>query len=199
MKCERCKKQEATVHLTEIRDGHKREVHLCDSCAAQQGLPGKQQFSIQELLAGITQAQFKKEQSGNEPTCPSCGLRLSHFQSSGRFGCAECYTSFKDEVLPLVEKIHDNSQHVGRTPRRVSEEIGLQKRIRELQLEQKKAIRRQNYEEAARLRDGIHELEEQLRKKSEENKKEQLKKEKDEAETAPPSKNAGGRKRSKGK
>jgi protein arginine kinase activator len=162
MKCERCKKREATVHLTEIRNSEKREVHLCEHCATDQGLPGKQHFTIQELLAGMTQAQQRRTRTENEPACARCGLRLSQFQSSGRFGCADCYNSFKDEVLPLVEKIHDNSQHVGRAPKHVSEEVGLQKEIRQLQTEQKKAIRRQDYEAAARLRDRIHELQKRL-------------------------------------
>ena len=34
MKCENCNKQ-ATVHLTEIKNGKKVEKHLCEQCAAQ--------------------------------------------------------------------------------------------------------------------------------------------------------------------
>ena len=39
MKCDNCNKQ-ATVHLTEIKNGKKIEKHLCEQCAAQsEGLP----------------------------------------------------------------------------------------------------------------------------------------------------------------
>jgi len=167
MKCdvENCD-NEATVHLTEIREGKKHEMHLCERCAAEKGLPGKAHFSISDLLAGIAsqaQAQAQKGRRGKEAVCPACGTSLSQFQSSGRFGCAECYTAFKDDVMGLAEKIHDSSQHVGKAPKRVSSDVSLQKEIRQLQVELKRAIRREDYEKAAAMRDQIKHLEENLK------------------------------------
>lgn len=167
MKCnvENCD-NEATVHLTEIIEGKKHEMHLCERCAAEKGLPGKSHFSISDLLAGIAsqaQMQAQKGRRGKEASCPACGTTLSQFQSSGRFGCAECYTAFKDDVLGLVEKIHDSSQHVGKAPERVSSDVSLQKEIRQLQVELKRAIRREDYEKAAAVRDQIRRLEENLK------------------------------------
>jgi protein arginine kinase activator len=172
MKCdvENCD-NEATVHLTEIREGKKHEMHLCERCAAEKGLPGKAHFSISDLLAGIaTQAQAqaqKAKRTGKEAVCAACGTSLSQFQSSGRFGCPECYTAFKDDVQGLVEKIHDSSQHVGKVPKRISSEVSMQKDIRQLQVELKKAIRREDYEKAAGLRDQIKQMEENLKTASE--------------------------------
>ncbi len=167
MKCEveTCE-NEATVHLTEIREGKKHEMHLCERCASEKGLPGKSHFSISDLLHGIAsqaQAQSQKSKRTRETACPNCGATLSQFQSSGRFGCPECYVTFKDDVQGLVEKIHDSSQHVGKVPRRVSSEISLQKDIRQLQLDLKKAVKREDYEKAAAIRDQIHQLEEQIK------------------------------------
>jgi len=167
MKCEvpNCE-NEATVHLTEIRDGKKHEMHLCERCAAEKGLPGKSHFSISELLAGIAsqaQAQAQRTRRGKEVACPGCTTTLSQFQSSGRFGCPECYQTFREDVQGLVEKIHDSSQHVGKVPRRVSSEISLQKDIRQLQVELKRAIRREDYERAAALRDQIRQMEERMK------------------------------------
>ena len=167
MKCEveSCE-NEATVHLTEIREGKKHEMHLCERCAAEKGLPGKAHFSISDLLAGIaSQAaqQTPKTKRGREAACPVCGTTLSQFQSSGRFGCPDCYTTFSDDVQGLVEKIHDASQHTGKVPRRVSAEISLQKDVRQLQLELKRAIRREDYERAAALRDQIKQTEDKLK------------------------------------
>jgi protein arginine kinase activator len=167
MKCdvESCQ-NEATVHLTEIKDGVKHEMHLCERCAAEKGLPGKQHFSFSDLLAGIASqaaSQAQKTRRGKEVACPVCATTLSQFQASGRFGCAECYATFKDEVQGLVEKIHDSSQHIGKVPKRLSVEISLQKDIRQLQLELKRAVRREDYEKAAALRDQIHQIEEKLK------------------------------------
>ena len=167
MKCEveNCE-NEATVHLTEIRDGKKHEMHLCERCAAEKGLPGKAHFSISDLLAGIAsqaQAQAQKSKRGKEVACPVCTTTLSQFQSSGRFGCPDCYTTFRDDVQVLLEKIHDSSQHVGKVPRRISAEVSLQKDVRQLQLELKRAVRREDYEKAAALRDQIKQIEEKLK------------------------------------
>jgi protein arginine kinase activator len=165
MKCDvpNCE-NEATVHLTEIRDGKKHEMHLCERCAQEKGLTGKPHFSLSDLLAGIaSQAQASRTKRGKEPACAACGTTLSQFQASGRFGCAECYTTFKEDVQSLVEKIHDSSQHVGKVPKRVSSEVVLQKDIRQLQVDLKRAIRREDYETAAAIRDQVRQIEEKLK------------------------------------
>ena len=143
MKCEadNCE-NEATVHLTEIREGVKHEMHLCESCAAAKGLPGKSHFTIQQLLAGIasqTQAlSQQKTRRGKDPACPACGTTLSQFQSSGRFGCPECYVAFREDVQNLVEKIHDSTQHCGKVPKRTSSDVAMQKDLRQLQVDLKR-------------------------------------------------------------
>lgn len=164
MKCENCGKRDATVHLTEIKKGVKQEMHLCEPCASEKGLPGKAHFSISDLLAGITTAsQGKKAGKEKETQCPTCELTLSQFHSSGRFGCPDCYTTFRDDLLPLIEKIHDSSQHVGKVPARVSQEVSLQKELRHLQLELKRTIKREDYEKAAQIRDQIRTVEERIK------------------------------------
>src|ERR1043165_6466537 len=103
MKCEaeNCE-NEATVHLTEIREGVKHEMHLCEGCAAAKGLPGKSHFTIQQLLAGIasqTQAlSGQKAKRGKEPSCSGCGTTLSQFQSSRRFRGPACHVAVQDKV-----------------------------------------------------------------------------------------------------
>lgn len=165
MKCQNCHKRDATVHLTEIKSGSKHEMHLCESCAAAKGLPGKAHFSIQDLLAGIASSQQSSSQKRRtkELLCPSCELTISQFQSTGRFGCADCYKAFEAEIMPLIEKIHDSTQHVGKVPGRASPEVALQKEVRHLQLELKKAVKEENYEKAAEIRDRIRRVEEDLR------------------------------------
>ena len=156
MKCQSCNKRDAIVHLTEIKNGAKQEMHLCEHCAQEKGLPGKGHFTISELLAGITSsAQTAKVKKGREVHCPACGISLSQFQASGRFGCAECYATFRDDILPLVEKIHDHTQHTGKVPRHATREVSLQQEIRVQQNELQRAIKREDYEVAARVRDKI--------------------------------------------
>jgi len=163
MKCDNCGKREATVHLTEIKDGVKNEQHLCEHCAAEKGLPGKTHFSISELLAGLASAQQAKGKRVKDIQCPSCELTLSQFQAAGRLGCPECYTAFKDEIMPLVEKVHDGTQHVGKVPARAAPGVALAREIRVLQTELKRVVKKEDYERAAALRDQVQRLEEQLK------------------------------------
>ena len=34
MICQNCKKREATIHITEIVNGYRREKHLCNMCGS---------------------------------------------------------------------------------------------------------------------------------------------------------------------
>ena len=161
MMCEGCKKRQATIHLTEIINSHKKEVHLCEGCAEKQGVV-KQQMSIADFLAGLASggAPAAGKQKLPDIRCPACGLSLAEFQSVGRFGCAEDYTVFRERLLPLIDKIHDATQHVGKTPSRAGRDVQREKKLLQLQAELKHAVDREEYEEAARLRDQIRKLEE---------------------------------------
>jgi len=53
MQCQICNDNEATIHLTEISGGDRKEMHICESCAAEQGIIVKSQIPINELLSGL--------------------------------------------------------------------------------------------------------------------------------------------------
>ncbi len=158
MLCQMCKKQAATIHLTEIVNNQKKEVHLCEECAEKQGVV-KTQMSISDFLSGLaTGGKTKTREDLPDVECTSCGMTLSEFQSGGRFGCVDCYSGFRERIMPLIEKIHDASQHVGKMPQRTDRDVAREKSLRQLQAELKRAVEREEYEEAARIRDRIREL-----------------------------------------
>lgn len=158
MLCQMCKKKPATIHLTEIVNNQKKEVHLCEACAEKQGVV-KTQMSIADFLAGLASGgKAKAKQDLPDLQCPSCGMTLSEFQSGGRFGCADDYAAFRERIMPLIEKIHDATQHVGKMPARTDREVAREKSLRQLQAELKRAVELEEYEEAARIRDRIREL-----------------------------------------
>ncbi|MCZ7648113.1 MAG: UvrB/UvrC motif-containing protein [Planctomycetota bacterium] len=164
MKCQfpDCNRQ-ATVHLTELTGGTKKEIHLCEQHAGEMGVSSKGYFSAAELLAGIAKsAQGEQRELDAGAKCPTCGMTLGRFQASGRFGCPDCYTTFHDDIVPLVERIHDASQHVGKVPKRASKEVTLRTEVRRLLLELEETVKKEDYEKAARLRDEIKKLEDQL-------------------------------------
>jgi len=163
MLCDICAKNPATVHLTEIIDDQMNELHLCEECAHKKSMHMEQQFGLSELLGGL--AEFEKPVKEKEAAavtvkCANCGLTYADFKKIGRLGCSECYTTFKKYLGPLLKKVHGSIIHFGKSPfikdARVSMKIeGLQELRNKLQ----KAIESEAFEEAAKIRDNIKELE----------------------------------------
>ncbi len=81
--------------------------------------------------------------------------------SSGKVGCGECYTSFMNELTPSIMRMHGNTTHSGKIPASLSGKLGIKRRLDAIRRELDKAIREQEYEKAAQLRDQIKELESQ--------------------------------------
>ena len=93
MLCQKCNKQTATVHLTDIVKGEKREMHLCDGCASNEGIAVKQHVSIDDVLNSfLTQHQRVRELSRLK--CEECDTTFAEFRSQGLLGCPSCYDSF---------------------------------------------------------------------------------------------------------
>ncbi len=167
MLCDVCNKNQATVHLTEIVDDQMTELHLCDDCARKKSMEMEQQFGLSDLLAGLV--DFGKQFSGAEKgvaavKCTHCGLTYEDFRKIGRLGCSECYASFSKYLGPLLKRIHGACQHMGKTPASYTEmpfkpqkseitgTLDLKERLQ-------RAIEREEFEEAAKLRDAIKEAE----------------------------------------
>ena len=168
MLCNLCNKNQATVHLTEIVDEQMSELHLCDDCAKKKSMQMEQQFGLSDLLAGLVDygKQVGSAEKGAPPIqCSRCSLTYEDFRKIGRLGCSECYTSFAKYLGPLLKRIHGASLHVGKTPSSYVEPVSPRgqksKTLDYLELKQKLqlAIEKEEFEEAARLRDAIKEAE----------------------------------------
>ena len=168
MKCDSCTEKVATVHLTEIVNKKKIELHLCEECAREKGISVKAQLLPQTevTVAAETTAIAKVQPSAlaraDEPalSCPVCGLTFQEFRASGRLGCANDYVAFKKGLLPLLEKIHGHVvEHKGKVPANVGARLERQKRIAALRVQLHLSIQAEEYEKAAQLRDEILALE----------------------------------------
>ena len=93
--------------------------------------------------------------------CPHCGITFEEFRAKGRFGCPRDYEVFREALVPLLQKMHGGAQrHVGRLPRGQDEvETTVGDRLLQLRRELHEAITEEKYEDAARLRDEIAEIE----------------------------------------
>lgn len=168
MVCQECGEKQASLHFTKIVNGEKTEFHLCESCAREKGeiLPGGQNgFSIHNLLSGMLnfdyphQTTTKKQSSPRDLRCETCGLTYQQFSKIGRFGCSDCYRHFEPALEPLFRRVHGNTTHSGKVPERTGGQLKLKRELEELKAELDLRVRREEFEEAARIRDRIRELE----------------------------------------
>jgi protein arginine kinase activator len=150
VKCERCPNP-ATVHLTEIVDQQKKELHLCQACAEAENLVQKQELNLPAILQTLIGHHLGRETDAlARLACPACGIKYMEFRAQGRLGCPHDYAAFRTGLEPLLLKIHRATRHHGKTPRRapsaarLAEVVGLRGRLQA-------AVNAEQYEEAARL------------------------------------------------
>jgi protein arginine kinase activator len=182
--CQKCQKETANVHVTEIsKEGGKAELHLCEECAKDQGVPALQSPSVFALFKELMEKTNTVSRT-RDRQCPQCGMSFGEFKAKGRFGCAHDYEVFLSRVIPLLERIHGASEHVGEAdaasvakaaapsgapvatptaaaaaataPQQTASEL---KRLRR---DLQRVIKNEEYEEAARIRDRIQTLEREL-------------------------------------
>jgi protein arginine kinase activator len=159
MKCQSCSAP-ATVHLTDIVDGHKKQLHLCQVCAEQQQLFKHQDLNlpaILQTLIGQHIGQLTDELA--RLTCPACGIKYMEFRAEGRLGCPNDYEVFRVGLEPLLERIHRAVRHSGKSPRGSAAVAALQSELVDLRKQLRVAVDSEKYEEAARLRDLIRQKE----------------------------------------
>lgn len=172
MLCDRCKERPASVHITQIANNVKVEKHLCAQCAQECGEVGinvDTKFAgIQDLLKGmfchgVTGLPSRK----NEVPCPSCGMDFADFCRSGKIGCGDCFNAFGDQLEPVLRRIHGASCHTGKVPKRSGGKLALRQKLRQLKQNLEHHVAREEYEQAAKIRDEIKILEKELQDRGE--------------------------------
>ena len=159
MKCQTCQ-QPATVHLTEIVGGKKKEVHLCQACAEKQELLKQQELNLSAILQTVIgQHVGAPTDELARLTCPTCGIKYMEFKAGGRLGCPRDYEVFREPLEPLLERIHRARRHVGKRAPHAAAHAARLADLADLRAQLHAAVSREAYEEAARLRDRIRQKE----------------------------------------
>ena len=160
-KCEKCGR-DATVHLTEIINGQKIERHLCQECAAEEGITIKAQIPLSKVIEEFL-SQSTQEKELVNLRCDVCGMTFLEFRQLGLLGCPHDYEVFEEVLVDLLVRSHEGkSYHVGKVPANAGEVQRRQNEILRLRGQLQEAIAREDYEAAAHLRDRIDELSKQL-------------------------------------
>lgn len=167
MLCDECKKRNAVVHVSKIIQGKKEELHLCEVCAKIKESSFDNNFSIPNFLANLIDASMgggvvRSYDEGLQ--CQYCKTTFREFKDQGRLGCDSCYGVYKEKLKPLVRRVHGNTKHIGKVPKRYGGVIRLRKQLNDLKDKLQRAIEDEAFEEAAIIRDEIRRLDEEVNK-----------------------------------
>lgn len=175
MLCQNCGNHEGNVRYTQIINGVKKEMILCEECAKEFGIdeinfnmPINFSSFLGDLLDEYNDNSFMPSFAKPKTLeCDKCGLTYDEFAKNGKFGCENCYEAFNDKINHLVKNLHGSSIHIGRKPKYIKEnKIDLEpkkekkeeSKVDKLSEDLKEAIKEERYEDAARIRDEIKKL-----------------------------------------
>ncbi len=161
MQCQICHKNNATIHLTEITDGIRSEMHICEQCAAEQDIAVKSHIPINELLSGLLAVQPSDDElsgpSEQNIVCPNCGFTLAQLRKEGVLGCPHDYEVFEKLLTPLIEKAHNGkTTHCGKLPSKTPQNTRKEIELINLRQQLQDAVQSEDYERAVELRDKIN-------------------------------------------
>lgn len=195
MLCQNCGKNEVNFKYTQVVNGVKKEMALCDKCAKKLGLynmdfsmPISMSSFLGDMLNEYENEAFLPSFSSIATSeCNKCGTDYDEFIETGLLGCENCYDIFTNKIDSLLKNIHGSNRHVGRiskflesnnnldefknTERKAEsklkskEEKNKESKVEELKEKLNKAIKEERYEDAAKIRDEIKKEEKNLNKK----------------------------------
>ncbi|MCL2154496.1 MAG: UvrB/UvrC motif-containing protein [Leptospirales bacterium] len=167
MLCERCKKNEATIHLSEIIKDMRSEIHLCEKCANEIGLNAKISnfsLSIPEMLTFLHVDEINYN---DDKYCAACATSFIDYKKNGKLGCPECYNSMSEFITSIIINCHGEKKHIGKSPiyneKTYSNDDSMNYKVNDenadyLQAQLASAVDEERYEEAAILRDKIRDI-----------------------------------------
>ncbi|MEO0098218.1 MAG: UvrB/UvrC motif-containing protein [candidate division WOR-3 bacterium] len=152
-KCDLCQKRPAVHKVSRIDEhGQMVELNLCEKCAQAKGIISPKE--LKTLLQILAELKKKIIEEDTRLVCPKCQMTFANFKSLGKLGCEECYTAFKEKLLPIIQELHHSTRHIGKKPKE-RKEIKNRFLIEKLRQELKEAIAQEDYERAANIRDAL--------------------------------------------
>lgn len=162
LECSHCKKP-TSIEYKEITEDSTIATSMCPDCPV-----------LMSKLHGevISEGETKGwDQQQADVCCGNCGTNLEWVKMGNPLGCKECYNVFFDALLndlletgKIPERLKKNIKmkshlplHIGKSPK---EETGIapSEQLTSLNEALKEALKKENYEQAAWLRDQIKSL-----------------------------------------
>ncbi|MEO0106815.1 MAG: UvrB/UvrC motif-containing protein [candidate division WOR-3 bacterium] len=152
MLCDDCKKNPASIYFKDASYGKIKELHLCEECAKKRGILLDKKLSPLEVLQKLLKEYNRQDE---QIICPVCFLSLAEFKKFGRFGCSNCIAVFEPYIKNLIKEVQESNRHIGKRPGSRQHKA---LEIFKLREELRKALEKEAYEEAAKIRDRLKEL-----------------------------------------
>lgn len=162
MLCQKCQKRVANVQLTQIINNNKNVLYICEQCAREEGKYNMiSPFSVNDFFSGIMGFPYMTSTPQQTPNvvCETCGMSYEEFKKVGKLGCPNCYKVYGDKLAPLFKRLHGNIQYNGKIPSRAYGNVRVSKDIEKLKEQLNAAVKNEEYEKAATIRDQIKNLE----------------------------------------
>ena len=159
MVCEKCKKNQATVHMKKIIGGEVKETYFCGECAS---LEDVEILSFQNMFQDLFSFSYAKDMTQKQQQvikCPVCQMTYNEFKQKGKLGCESCYKAFNTGLDNMLKSIHTGEEHKGKLPKKSGGELLTRRTKENLKRKLAVAIEKEEFEEAAKLRDEIRALE----------------------------------------
>ena len=147
MKCSNCGKSDANIKYKQNVNGEETSLNLCSVCAEKLNLFNNFEDIFSPMIIDldyILPEQIK---------CKTCGYTLTKYKSTGLLGCAECYSTFRKEMDSILQKIQLKTRHIPEIKQELNEIENLRNKLKGL-------IEKEEFEEAAKIRDEIKKIEE---------------------------------------
>lgn len=171
--CDICRIQPAVL-LFRVFDG-KEVFHqgLCPQCALKKfsstdiselnaNYPEMLQAinEMKNILSAIVGHIGKLTENEEPPTkvCRVCGHPAEEIKRFGNVGCSICYDEFHDIIKERLIKNSYGSKHKGHIPQRYRKQHFEMLELEKLQLKLQALLRKENYEEAAKIRNRIKKI-----------------------------------------
>lgn len=174
MLCQNCGKNEANFRYTQIINGVKKELILCQECARKLGvdnieLPMNFNSFLGDFFNDYAENSLLPSFSTGDVKCNTCKMTYNDFINTGMFGCSDCYNTFSGPIDSLLKNLHGTSRHIGRGIKgteireekikpKVSKKNSKEEEKEKLEKDLEKAIKEERYEDAAKIRDKIKEI-----------------------------------------
>lgn len=163
MLCNICGLNEANVNIIKIENGEQVEIHVCKDCI--EGIMKEELESlnffdegINQVLSNVFKLYTQDIEVKDDLKCSNCNTSYSSFKKSGILGCSHCYENFREPLTKLIEGFHGSKIHKGKIPESADKSVNMRREEAILNEQLERAIEKEEYEEAAVIRDKLIEI-----------------------------------------